>query len=242
MALVPALAHAHGAGELDRVRRHTDLSTRALLVLLAPSFAGAILIAREILVLFGGGKYANGVTVLQLLLIAVCVSVTQVPAVNALSSGTRRDVRIPVSSAVVGCCTGLIAVVPLGHWFGGAGVSVAYLLAVIAMQGPLVTVWRRYRMPWAGQVIRSAVIVAAAFAVGRLIDAMAPHGGPRVLIDLCAAFVVVAASVAVLRNDIRSMLSPALRRPEPPAVDPVEAAAPASAAADQAADDANVTK
>jgi len=209
IALFPALAYAHGGGELDRVRRHTDLATRWLLVLLAPVFASAILLAREILVVFGGGTYASGVAVLQILLVAVCVSVSPVPAVNALSSGTPRDVRIPIASAVVGCCTGLIAAVPLGRWLGGTGVSAAYLLAVVAMQGPLVTVWRRYRMPWTGQVIRSAAIVAGAFAVGRVIDATQPLGRSRVLIDVCAALVAVAVSVAVLRNDLRSMTSTA---------------------------------
>jgi O-antigen/teichoic acid export membrane protein len=39
MALFPAMAHAHGSGDVDAVRRHADLSTRALLVLLAPLFA-----------------------------------------------------------------------------------------------------------------------------------------------------------------------------------------------------------
>ena len=231
MALFPALAHAHGAGELDRVRRHTDLSTRVLLVLLAPTFAGTILVAREILVLFGGDTYASGVVVLQLLLMAVYVSVTQVPAVNALSSGTSRDVRVPVMSAVAGCGTGLVSAVPLGHWFGGTGVSAAYLLAVVAMQGPLVTVWRRYRMPWAGRVARSAAIVVGAFAVGRVVEAIVPPDGPRVLLDLSAALVVVALSVAILRNDIRSVISQARRRP--PDGDGVEY---------QTADDANVAK
>lgn len=212
MALFPALAHAHGAGELDQVRRHTDLSTRALLTLLAPAFAGAILISREILVVYGSGKYADGVGVLQFLLVAVCVSVTQVPAVNALSSGTPRDVRIPVTSAVAGCVTGLVAVVPLGRWLGGTGVSVAYLLAVLAMQGPLVTVWRRYRMPWGAQILRSVAIVGGALAVGRVLDALAPEGGPRVLIDLCVAIVFVAASLAVLHRDIWELVGPVLRR------------------------------
>jgi O-antigen/teichoic acid export membrane protein len=213
MALFPFLAHAHGAGELDEVRRHTDLTSRALLVLLAPAFAAAILVSREILVVFGGGRYAGGVSVLQLLLVAVCVSVTQVPAVNALSSGTARDVRIPVTSAVVGCATGLVTVVPLGHFFGGTGVSVAYLLAVLAMQGPLVTVWRRYRMPWGGPLLRSVAVVGGALAVGRVIDAVSPAGTTRVLVDLGAALVLAAASLALSARDIRAMLlSPRGRR------------------------------
>ncbi len=237
MALFPALAHAHGSGEMDRVRRHTDLSTRALLTLLAPAFAGAILISREILVVYGSGKYADGVGVLQFLLVAVCVSVTQVPAVNALSSGTPRDVRIPVTSAVAGCATGLVTVVPLGHWFGGTGVSVAYLLAVLAMQGPLVTVWRRYRMPWGTQVLRSVAIVGGALAVGRVLDAVATKGSARVPIDLCVALVFVAASLVVLRKDLWDLIVPALRRRR---AGRAQADPPALITPDPVADNANL--
>ena len=60
MALFPAMAHAHGAGDTDAVRRHADLSTRALLVLLAPLFAAAIPLAREVLVLVIGAEYSAG--------------------------------------------------------------------------------------------------------------------------------------------------------------------------------------
>src|SRR6185436_458042 len=66
MALFPAMAHAHGSGDVDAVRRHADLSTRALLVLLAPLFAAAIPLAREALVLLMGSEYAPGALVLQL--------------------------------------------------------------------------------------------------------------------------------------------------------------------------------
>ena len=59
MALFPAMAHAHGSGDVDAVRRHADLSTRALLVLLAPLFAAAVPLAREALVLLMGSEYSR---------------------------------------------------------------------------------------------------------------------------------------------------------------------------------------
>ena len=70
---------------------------RALLVVLAPLFAAALPVARDVLVLFFGQRYAGGAAVLQLLLVATYVAVIQVAAVNALSSGSRRDVRVPGS-------------------------------------------------------------------------------------------------------------------------------------------------
>jgi O-antigen/teichoic acid export membrane protein len=209
LALFPALAHAHGAGDLERVRQHTDVSTRALLVILAPLFAVAIMIAREVLVIFGGGSYADGQTVLQLLLIATCVVVSQVPAINSLSSGDRRDVRIPVSSSVLGCLAGLIASVPLGHWLGGVGVSISYLIAMLFTQRVIITVWRRYQMPWGGPLARSSIVVFGAFAISQVINATAP-AGPRALIDIGAAVVWLALSALLLRSDIKSVVGLAM--------------------------------
>ena len=58
--------------------------------------------------------------------------------VNALSSGTRRQVRIPVASTVIGCAVGLALVVPLGREFGAAGLSAADLIALaIGAAGPI---------------------------------------------------------------------------------------------------------
>jgi O-antigen/teichoic acid export membrane protein len=212
IALFPALAHAHGAGDVARVRQHTDLSTRGLLMLIAPTFAVAILLSRELLVLFGGAEYAGGVSVLQVLLAATCVAVSQVPAVNALSSGAARDVWIPVTSAVVGCATGLVVVVPLGYWLGGVGVATAYLVAVVAMQRPMVTVWRRYDMSWAGLLFRTFGIVVGALAIGRLADAVALEGTPRLIVDLASAAAVTLVALGLLRNEARAVLGPAVRR------------------------------
>src|SRR5262249_49621690 len=65
MALFPAMAHAHGAGELDVVRRHADISTRALFVLLAPLFVLAVCLARPVLAVIYGLDFTPGAKVLQ---------------------------------------------------------------------------------------------------------------------------------------------------------------------------------
>src|SRR5262245_31105814 len=147
LALFPALAHAHGSGDRDAVRAHTDVSTRALVVLLAPVFVLGILAAPVVLTLFGGSKTVGGTAALQVLEVATYFAVVQVAAVNALSSGTQRQVRVPVVATVIGCLVGLFAVVPLGRTFGAAGVSGADLIALaIGASGPLVAVWRTYHM------------------------------------------------------------------------------------------------
>ena len=208
MALFPAMAHAHGAGDTDVVRRHADLSTRALLVLLAPLFAAAIPLAREAMVLFGDTRFAPGAPVLQLLLVATYVAVIQVAAVNALSSGTQREVRIPVYSGVFGCVLGLLVLVPLGSWLGGTGVGLAYLIAVVAYTTwPIGATWRAYRMAWGGPLVRSMAVVGAALAIGLIADGTNLDGAARVLLDIGLAVAAVAVAVAVLLRDITALRS-----------------------------------
>jgi O-antigen/teichoic acid export membrane protein len=213
MALFPAMAHAHGAGDTDAVRRHADLSTRALLVLLAPLFAAAIPVAGDVLQVVFPPDYVNGAPVLQLLLVATYLAVIQVAAVNALSSGTRREVRIPVYSAVAGSAFGLLLLVPLGLWLGSAGVGLAYLVAVGAgAAGPIVAAWRRYEMTWGSPLARSLIVMTVALAVGLALDAFGPAGVARVLLDIALAVVLALAAAAVLRPDITAIARLA-RRP-----------------------------
>ena len=213
MALFPAMARAQGAGDIDVVRRHADVSTRALLVLLAPLFAGATFVAREVLVLFFGVASAPGAAVLQVLLVATYLAVIQVAAVNALSSGTRRQVRVPVFWAVAGSLIGLVLLIPLGTWFGSAGVGAAYLIAVvIGSAGPVAAVWRRYTMDWSGPLVRSLIVVVAALIVALVVDGVGIAGAARVLLDLGLALGFVMASAALLRRHLREFADMARRR------------------------------
>jgi O-antigen/teichoic acid export membrane protein len=229
LALFPALAHAHGAGDLDAVRNHTDVSTRTLLVVLAPVFAVAELIATEAMTLFFGSGYAAGGAALQVLLVATYFAVVQVAAVNALSSGTRRQVRIPVFATGAGCLVGLALLVPLGSRFGAAGVAGADLIALmIGSAGPLVSVWRQYDMPWAGSAIRSVAVVFGAWGTGAIVSTWSVQGAGRVLVDLAAAVVVGAIAIALLRKDILAivrLMRSARDRPDPVAAGPVNSVA-----------------
>jgi O-antigen/teichoic acid export membrane protein len=210
MALFPAMAHAHGAGDVQAVRRQADLSTRALLAVLAPVFAGAILIGRELLLLFGGPEFEAGAAVLQLLLLATFLAVIQVGAVNALSSGDRREVRTPVYSAVAGAVVGVAALVLLGRPFGAAGVAVAYLLGTaIGAAGPIVRAWRRHDMAWAGPLARAVAVVAVGTGVALAVDAGGAGGASRVLLDLALAVVIAGLGAVALRRDLAGVLKAA---------------------------------
>ena len=188
LALFPALAHAHGSGDRDAVRAHTDVSTRALVVLLTPVFVLGIVAAPVVLALFGGAKAVGGTAALQVLEVATYFAVVQVAVVNALSSGTQRQVRIPVASTVIGCAVGLALVVPLGREFGAAGLSAADLIALaIGASGPMIAVWRTYRMNWLAPVLRSLAVLFGALVLGLALTAWTDGRTGRILVDLGVA-------------------------------------------------------
>ena len=148
---------------------------------------------------------------LQLLLVATYLAVIQVAAVNALSSGTRREVRIPVLSAVAGC--GARAARSWCRWVSGSaapGSALAYLIAVGAgAAGPIAATWRRYEMAWAGPLIRSLVVIVVGLAVGLAAEASGVTGTGRVLADIGLAVGVAGVGAVVLHRDIRAIVTAA---------------------------------
>jgi O-antigen/teichoic acid export membrane protein len=207
LALFPALAHAHGSGDRDAVRVHTDVSTRALVVLLAPVFVLGIVAAPVVLALFGGRAAVGGTAALQVLEVATYFAVVQVAVVNALSSGPQRHVRIPVVSTVIGCVVGLALVVPLGREFGAAGLSAADLIAVvIGASGPIVAVWRSYRMNWLAPVLRSLGVLCGALVLGLTLTAWTDGRPGRILVDLLIGILAAGVAALILRSDIRTIV------------------------------------
>ena len=212
LALFPFMAEAHGAGELDIVRRHADLATRTLLGLLGPVFVAGILLARELLVLYGGPQFADGAPVMQIILAAAYLGIIQVPSVNALSSASGQQLRTPVGWAVTGAASGLVLLALIGGPLGATGIAIAYLVGTaITAAGPIAVVWRRYGMPWTGPIGRAVVTVGLAFAAARLIDSSLAAGDRSLLTDGTVALIGVGMAVLLLFGDIRGALSLARR-------------------------------
>jgi O-antigen/teichoic acid export membrane protein len=209
LALFPAMSQAQGAGDVGAVRRHTDVSTRALVVLLAPLFGVAVMLAEDILTLYGGRTYAVAAPVLQVVLLGTYLSVVQVAAVNALSSGDRRQVRIPVSSAVTGALIGCALAPVLASTHGPVGLAVAFLVgtAVIA-GGPVIATWRNHGMAWTGVFARALALLLLAGTGGAWLDTVEP----AVALRLGAAAVFLLLSTAVLHRDVRGLIAVAGRR------------------------------
>jgi O-antigen/teichoic acid export membrane protein len=207
MALFPAMAHAHGAGDMDVVRRHTDISTRALFVLLAPLFVIAVFLARPILALAYGLDYSPGAKVLQVLLAATFLMVTQVAAVNALSSGTPHDVRIPVLSAVAGWVAGVVSAIPLGLMLGGFGIGLAYLIAAaVSASGPLFSVARRHSLAWQRPIGRAMLVLLGALVVSLVVDGYPVTHSTWYLLDAGVGLAAGAIAAFVLYGDIKGII------------------------------------
>jgi O-antigen/teichoic acid export membrane protein len=209
LALFPAMSHAQGAGDVGAVRRHTDVSTRALVVLLAPLFGVVVLLAEDILTLYGGRSYAVAAPVLQVVLLGTYLSVVQVAAVNALSSGDRRQVRVPVSSAVAGALVGCALAPVLASAYGPVGLAVAFLVgtAVIA-GGPVLVTWRNHGMAWTGVFGRALALLVLAGTVGAWLDPV--ESGLALRLAAAASFLLLCA--AVLYRDVRGLLDAARSR------------------------------
>lgn len=217
LALFPSMSEAHGAGDVDAVRRHADLATRGLLAVLTPLFVAGILLSAELMEAFGGSRYVDGAGVLRLILAGAFLSVLQVGSVNALSSGSNWQLRTPVTWAVVGCTVGLLSVAFLGPTLGATGVALAYLLGTaVGAAGPMIVVWRRHAMPWAGPGARALACLGAAILVAGMLP-VPPSSLERLAIHGVAAIVVVALALAILARDIHAMASMARKGLRTPA-------------------------
>ncbi|MFG1775886.1 lipopolysaccharide biosynthesis protein [Micromonospora sp. NPDC049048] len=203
LALFPAMASAHGAGDAGAVRRQVDGATRALAVTMIPVFLLGLLLAPVVLVLFGGGPYAEGAPVLRLMLCASFFGILQVPSVNALASGPPGHARIPVASAVLGCLVGLALVWLTARPMGATGVALGYLVGTaVTATIPVVVVTRFHRLAWAPALLRCVALLAVGAFVASLEFMQSWSWGAGVL---GAGVLCVAA--ALLYNDSRRMLT-----------------------------------
>ena len=115
---------------------------------------------------------------------------------------------VPVWSAVTGAVVGLVAVIPLGSWFGGIGVATAYLIATtLGAAVPLAVVRRRFGLAWTGPAVRSFAVLLIALAVSAAIGASSSYGFGRIVIDILAALALAAVGALVLRRDITKALA-----------------------------------
>ena len=213
LALFPAMAEAHGSRRLEVVRRHADLTTRALLVLPAPLFVAGQVVAAPVLALYGGAAFAAGALIFQIMLVGAYFAVVAVPSINALSSASGEQLRTPVGWAVAGATIGLSLVALMPGQASGTGIAAAYLVGTaLTAAGPIAVVWHRYKMDWAGPVARAGLTLALAFVVARVLEGSRAGSDGQWLVDGIVALMVVAVAVLLLHRDIGAVLRSARPR------------------------------
>ena len=95
--LYPALAEAHGAGDREKLRSHTDLMTRGFVALLVPVFGALAIAARPLIYVVyelgrGHAGYAEAATLMPVFCIALLLNNVATPSVSAITSGEHKYV------------------------------------------------------------------------------------------------------------------------------------------------------
>jgi lipopolysaccharide/colanic/teichoic acid biosynthesis glycosyltransferase len=157
------MARAHGQGARDVIRRQTDLATRLLIVVTLPVFVGAIFLARPVLALTFGSRFAPSQGTLVIMLAATFISIIPVPAVNSITAVEARYVKIATFASVAGLLIGIAWWLALGPHGGVPAVAVGYLVGSV-VQGviPMAVAWRRYKLDWTPIALRLCLSVLVA--------------------------------------------------------------------------------
>lgn len=168
MSLFPSMAQASGRGDERALRRQGDLATRGLIVVLGAIFGSIALLAAPLIAILFGSRYADAAPLLLILLAASLSLTLNVAAVALLQAGHARTVRLPALTSLSGLVVGLSAMLVFVPLYSVTGVALAYLAGtLVAGFGPILIVWRRFRMHWLWLWTRFTIgmIVAAALAV-----------------------------------------------------------------------------
>ncbi len=207
--LYPALAAAHGAGDKEKLRSHTDLTTRGFVALLVPIFGALAIASRPLIHLIyelGRGKegYMEAAVLMPVFCIALLLNNVATPSVSAVTSGAHRNVRYSMLLSQAGLLTAVLVWVTTVPFLGlfaivlgyGAGVT----LTALSLMG---VAWRQTGQRWNGLaffVLGSAILIGA---VSWLVQSLSPS----YWIDLVAAVIFGIVWLGLSVRSIRRVVS-----------------------------------
>lgn len=208
LTILPTMAHAVGREDRESLRRQTDLATRGLTAVLGLAYGGLILVSRPLVEILFGQAFSGASTILPILMAASFLQSLNVAAVNALLTSHRTTVRIPSLLSLAGAIVGLAVMLALIPSLSVVGVALGFLAsACISGLGPLVIVWKSFRMPWLALALR---VVAGGVAIAILVVATRILG-QSLLVDVFAAVLFAAVwfglmftEWSVLRRQLRT--------------------------------------
>lgn len=189
---VPFVVRQAATGDQSGLRTSTDLLLRAMVVLFVPAFGVACLWARQILELLYSDQFAQGSTLLIILLLGVSLNCFNASHVW-LMSGPSWGVRVLAVCNGAGLATGVL--VALLHPSSAATTSAAlgYLAgSLVSAVATTAVVWRSGAMPWSavlGRLTAGYALIVASLIVSSDMDAV-----PRLVVTVCFLAVVYAAT------------------------------------------------
>jgi O-antigen/teichoic acid export membrane protein len=164
LLLLPALSGAVGRGDLDALRRHTDMAQRGLITTVGGVF-GVLVVGSRLLVALIWPDLSAAVPVLEILLVASFLLTASAAVSESIRSYSEHGARVVALIRTAGFVVGLGVAVALVPSLSVTGIAIGYLVGmVITGFLPVVLVWRRDRHRWATLMLR--VVSGAGLAAG----------------------------------------------------------------------------
>lgn len=202
LLLLPSLSEAVGRGDLDSMRRQTDIASRGLIAVLGAVF-GMLIVGSRLVVAIIWPNLSSTVPILEVLLLATFLLTAATACSESINSFDRHGARTLSVIRTAGFVVGLGVMTVLVAGMSVLGIAVGYLAGMlITGLVPIAVVWRRDAQPWARSSLR--VLAGAAVAAGAVVlrNSWGPVGWPDLL--LVVGFAI--GWLALLGQDIRALL------------------------------------
>ncbi len=204
LVLYPSMAQAQGAGDLDRLRRQTDLTTRMFVTGLVPIFGAMAIASRPVVALVWVGRHPGAELVMPAFCLALLATNLASPSVSAVTSGEHRNMWYSMLLAQAGLVVAIISWIVVGGSRGAVGVGVGYALgALTTATGLFVVAWRLTRQRWG--LLAAKVLVGLA-TIG-LLSYWRLGQTTNHLLDVATAAGFALAWLALSHREVRALLA-----------------------------------
>ena len=151
MVLYPSMSEAHGAGDVERLRRQTDLAFRSFVAVMVPAFGAMAIASRPLMHLVWGERYTDAWVLMPVFCLALMLQNVANPAVGSITSGPHKHMWYSLLLSQAGLVTAIGCWLFMVPWLGLFGVALGYACgAALTALSLIVVVWRMQRQRWAG--------------------------------------------------------------------------------------------
>lgn len=207
--LYPALAEAHGAGDREKLRSHTDLMTRGFVALLVPVFGALAIAARPLIYVVyelgrGHAGYAEAATLMPVFCIALLLNNVATPSVSAITSGEHKYVWYSMLLSQAGLLTAIVVWVAAVPFLGLFAVALGYGVGLVLTAVSLMAVaWRLTGQRWS----RLAVFLLGSAAFIGVASWLTQTLSPSYWLDVVVAAVFAGVWLALAIRPMRRIIA-----------------------------------